>query len=65
MGYKFNCQRCGNEIIVKYCFIGETVQCKTCKAENIVPVDALETDQEPGYLLRNEERNSNEKFEEK
>ena len=25
MGYKFKCEKCGDVIIVKYCFIGDTL----------------------------------------
>jgi len=56
MGYKFKCQKCGNDIIVKYCTIGEPVQCKSCGASNVVPEDAIETTKKPEYLLRYESR---------
>ncbi|MCK4575463.1 hypothetical protein KAU34_03560 [candidate division WOR-3 bacterium] len=62
MGYKFKCQKCGNDIIVKYCTIGEPVQCKSCGASNVVPEDPIETTDKPEYLLKYEARHPKDTF---
>ncbi len=40
----FNCPECNGEITVRYSKPGEIVQCKSCKADVIVPADAREID---------------------
>ena len=62
MGYKFKCQKCSSEIIVKYCFIGDIIECKNCKAKVFIPEDAMETGEKPQYLLKIENLQSKERM---
>lgn len=47
MPLSFQCQKCKTEIVVKYSKIGEIAKCFCCGHENIVPVDAIQTEAEP------------------
>lgn len=49
MSLKFNCDNCGRNVVVKYLNKGEKAKCKSCGAEMIVPIDAIETDEKPWY----------------
>jgi uncharacterized membrane protein len=50
MALKFNCDKCGGEIIVKYVKPGEIAKCPGCGAKNVVPADGEGTEEEPDYL---------------
>ena len=49
MSLKFNCSKCGSEIVVKFLRKGEFAKCYKCGAETPVPVNAIEADEEPTY----------------
>ena len=44
MGLKFKCRNCGEDIVVKYLSKGEVAKCKACGVENVVPPDAISSD---------------------
>jgi hypothetical protein len=46
---KFNCSNCNQPIIVKYLQKGDEAQCPACGWLNKVPIDAIETDEQPDY----------------
>ncbi|HEX7319902.1 MAG TPA: hypothetical protein VF399_06055 [bacterium] len=50
MSLKFNCPACGKPIIVAYLKKGETVRCKNCNADAVIPDNAVETGEQPEYL---------------
>jgi DNA-directed RNA polymerase subunit RPC12/RpoP len=50
MPLKFNCDRCGREIVVKYLRKGEVAKCRACGIEMLVPESAVETGEEPSLL---------------
>jgi hypothetical protein len=52
MSLKFSCDECGEKVIVRYLKPGDTAQCKSCGAENIVPRDAAATDEMPPKARR-------------
>ena len=54
MALRFQCKICGKDIIVKYSTYGQSVECKQCKAQNIVPANATETAEEPDYSIKNQ-----------
>lgn len=49
MALKFNCKNCGAEIVTKYLKPGEFYKCRTCGAENQVPVEAAKVDEIPTH----------------
>lgn len=51
MSLKFKCKKCGGNIIVQYLKKGEEAQCKNCKVINIIPEDAIVTDEKPLKIL--------------
>jgi DNA-directed RNA polymerase subunit RPC12/RpoP len=51
MALEFKCQECGEHIITKFLKAGEVAKCRNCGAENVVPENALETDQEPKDII--------------
>lgn len=53
MPLKFNCQDCGENIIVKFLKVGGTAKCRACGAENVVPETAVETPEEPDCTKNN------------
>ena len=42
MALKFQCSKCGADMLVKYLHPGETAKCRKCGAESAVPGDARE-----------------------
>lgn len=46
---KFYCEACTSAIIVKYLQKGEKACCPFCGKLNVVPLDAVETDEKPDY----------------
>ncbi|MDI6788626.1 MAG: hypothetical protein QME51_09670 [Planctomycetota bacterium] len=50
MPLEFNCIKCGQLIVVRFLKKGEFAKCRKCKAEIIVPPDAIETNEIPQYL---------------
>jgi membrane protease YdiL (CAAX protease family) len=52
MALEFRCKECGHAIVVKYLKPGEQAKCRNCGAENIIPMDAAETNKEPEYHNR-------------
>jgi|GEM_PF-1876292 len=49
MALKFKCRECGEYIITKFLKVGETAKCRNCGIENVVPENALETNEEPKH----------------
>ena len=49
MALKFKCPDCGEYIITKFLKVGEVAKCRNCGAENVVPENALETNEEPKH----------------
>lgn len=49
MGFKFKCEKCGEEIVVKFLKKGEIAKCRFCGAESVVSEDAIKTEEEPSY----------------
>ncbi len=47
MALKFRCRECGEYITTKFLKAGEVAKCRNCGAENVVPENALRTDEEP------------------
>ena len=43
MPLKFNCRSCGKEIIVIDLKVGEVARCDSCKAFNVIPINASES----------------------
>lgn len=50
MPLKFNCDGCGEEIVVKYLRKGELAKCRACGVEMVVPESAVESGDEPSLL---------------
>ena len=42
MALKFQCKNCGEDIAVRFLEVGETAECKSCGASNLVPESAEE-----------------------
>ena len=40
MALKFQCKNCGKDIAVRFLEVGETAECKSCRASNSVPESA-------------------------
>lgn len=59
MALKFNCAECDGDVIVKYIKPGEVAKCLKCGAENIVPANAEETNEEPDYNSRRKKKMKN------
>jgi hypothetical protein len=53
MALKFNCDHCGNEIVVQYLRIGETAICRHCGKKSEVPADAQGEENLSGERLYN------------
>jgi predicted RNA-binding Zn-ribbon protein involved in translation (DUF1610 family) len=51
MALKFKCRECGEHIITKFLKVGEVAKCRNCGAENVVPENALRTDEEPKDII--------------
>lgn len=47
---KFYCAACAKAIIVKYLQKGDKARCPACGKLNIVPPNAVETDEKPNYI---------------
>ncbi len=46
MALRFNCEHCGNKIILKFLVPGEFADCKLCGKKSVVPENAEEIDSE-------------------
>ncbi|HUU88486.1 MAG TPA: hypothetical protein VMX17_12145 [Candidatus Glassbacteria bacterium] len=53
MAYKFKCKNCGNGIVSKYWYIGDTVQCKVCWVMNTIPKNAEKIGEDSSFSLKN------------
>ncbi len=51
MALKFKCRECGEYIITKFLKAGEVAKCRNCGAENVVPENALRTDEGPKDII--------------
>jgi len=49
MALKFNCTKCGQQMIIKFLKVGEVAKCRNCNAEITVPANAIKTNEEPKY----------------
>ena len=50
LALKFKCRECDEYIITKFLKAGEVAKCRNCGAENAVPENTLETDEEPNIV---------------
>jgi membrane protease YdiL (CAAX protease family)/DNA-directed RNA polymerase subunit RPC12/RpoP len=51
MALKYNCPKCGHEIISRYLKPGDSLPCPACRGHIFVPENAVQTDEE-GNILR-------------
>jgi DNA-directed RNA polymerase subunit RPC12/RpoP len=64
MAYKFNCVKCGHELLVKWLKPGETAKCHNCGADAKIPVNAAQVKNEsvplpePGRTVDRQELNT-------
>ena len=52
MALKFKCPDCSEEIVTKYCKIGEVIKCNKCGAEFAIPENVQQTDKESTLISR-------------
>lgn len=52
MSLRFNCSNCETEVVVKYLKIGESAKCPHCGQNITIPANAIQTEQDPEYLVK-------------